>query len=57
MTARCLSCGLAIKHHFKSSASGTRGRKLSCFDALLAHRRASVKRMSFVALLRKVVGR
>lgn len=45
---RCL-CGLAVKHHFQN------GRKLDCWQAAARHQRASIRRMTFVERLKKIV--
>lgn len=48
---RCL-CGLAVRHH-----RGTRNESLSCAEARRRHQRASVVRLSFLALLKNAVQR
>ncbi len=50
MIQRCL-CGLAVKHHFKRQ--GNTLRKLDCWQAAARHQRASVRRTTFAALLKK----
>lgn len=45
---RCL-CGIATKHHFH------KGRKIDCWEAAARHQRASIRKMAFTAMLKKVV--